>query len=79
MFVYRPSETDQQQGNYFLHALGELIQRIDDPGARFGLALPDNERYRGLVKRLPALARERIDLVVYMVSRSADGFAVTQV
>jgi hypothetical protein len=46
MFVYRPSETDQQQGNYFLHALGELIQRIDDPGARFGLALPDNERYR---------------------------------
>ena len=72
--VLRP----QQQGNYFLGALGELIQRMDDPGARYGLALPNNKRYRGLVENLPALARERLDLVVYMVSRSADGFAVTQ-
>jgi len=68
----------QQQGNYFLGALGELIQRMDDPGARYGLALPDNKRYRGLVERLPALARKRLDLVVYMVSRTADGFSVTQ-
>jgi hypothetical protein len=68
----------QQQGNYFLNALGELIQRMDDPGARYGLALPDNKRYRRLVENLPALARERLDLVVYMVSRSVDGFAVTQ-
>lgn len=70
--------SSQQQGNYFLNALGELIQRLDDPGARYGLALPDNKRYRGLVKRLPALARDRLDLVVYMVSRTADGFAVIQ-
>jgi hypothetical protein len=39
--------SDQKQGNYFLGALGELLQRMDDPAARYGLALPDNRRYRG--------------------------------
>lgn len=65
-----------QQVNYFLGALGELIQRMDDPSAGYGLALPDNNQYRGLVQRLPDLARERLDLTVFWVRRSGRGFTV---
>jgi hypothetical protein len=71
--------SDQQQGNYFIGALGELVQRLADPNARYGLALPDNRRYRGLVQRLPALARQRLNLVVYMVRRTEQGVAVTEI
>lgn len=35
-----------QQVNYFLGALGELTQRIDDSAARYGIALPDHSQYR---------------------------------
>lgn len=62
-----------QQVNYFLGALGELLQRMNDPSARYGLALPDNRQYRGLVDRLPRLAKERLGLVVYFVRRDGDG------
>ncbi len=59
--------SDQQQGNYFLGAIGELVQRMDDPEARYALALPDNRRYRGLVSRLPRMARQRLALTVLFV------------
>jgi hypothetical protein len=68
--------SDQQQGNYFLGALGELVQRMDDPDARYALALPDNRRYRGLVARLPELARMRFNLTILFVS---DDGQVTEV
>jgi hypothetical protein len=65
-----------QQVNYFLGALGELIQRMDDPSARYGLALPDNRQYRGLVQRLPALVWKRLSLFVFFVRRRPDGYDV---
>lgn len=68
--------SDQQQGSYFLQGLGELIQRMDDPAAVYALALPDNRRYRGLVTRLPAFARQRLGLRVYWVTRCSTGFSV---
>lgn len=61
-----------QQVNYFLGALGELLQRMSDPKARYGLALPDNRQYRGLVRRLPVLTWQRLDLIVFFVGRSSD-------
>ena len=67
-----------QQVNYFLGMLGELLQRMDDPGAAYGIALPDNSQYRGLVERLPQLARERLGLVVFWVVRGGSGFVVTE-
>lgn len=42
-----------QQVNYFVGALGELVQRMSDTAARHGLALPNNRQYRGHVDRLP--------------------------
>lgn len=55
-----------QQVNYFLGALGELVQRMDDPDSAYGLALPDNRQYRGLVSRLPTFGRERLGLRVFL-------------
>lgn len=60
--------SEQQQRNYFLGALGELVQRMSDDAAHYGLALPDNRQYRGLVSRLPSLVWERLGLVVYFVA-----------
>ena len=62
--------SDQQQGSYFLGAIGQLVQRMDDPSARYALALPDNRRFRGLVSRLPRLARQRLALTVLFVDAS---------
>lgn len=67
-----------QQANYFLGALGELIQRMDDPSARYGLALPDNRQYRGLVQRLPALVWTRLSLIAFFVRRLPDGYNVDE-
>ena len=39
--------------NYFLGALGELLQRMDSPAARYGLALPAHGQFIGLINRLP--------------------------
>lgn len=65
-----------QQVNYFLGAIGELVQRLDDPDAHYGLALPDHRQYRGLVSRLPRLAWTRLQLVVLFVRRVDGGFEV---
>lgn len=65
-----------QQVNYFLGALGELVQRMDDSDARYALALPDHKQYRGLVERLPRLARQRLNLTIYFVRRDHDRYEV---
>lgn len=56
-----------QQVNYFLDVLGELVQRMDGPTADYGVALPEHRQYRGLVDRLPALARQRLGLRIWFV------------
>lgn len=67
-----------QQHNYFVGMLGELIQRMDDPDATYAIALPDNRQYRGLVDRLPDLAKSRMSLAVFWVDRTDAGFMVTK-
>lgn len=65
-----------QQHNYFVGALGELVQRMTEPDATYALALPDNRQYRGLVDRLPALAKRQLQLAVFWVDRTAGGLSV---
>ena len=65
-----------QQVNYFLGMLGELVQRMDDDQAEYGIALPRNRQYEGLVERLPRLAKDRLRLVVFWVTRDGDAFAI---
>ena len=53
------SGREQQQGNYFLVALGELLQRMERDDAKHSLAFPDIPRYRALWDRIPRLAKQR--------------------
>lgn len=57
--------------NYFLGALGETLQRMDDAQALYSIALPDVAQFRGLWQRLPTLAKVRNHLSALFVS--ADG------
>lgn len=65
-----------QQHNYFVGMLGELVQRMSDPDAMYAIALPDNRQYRGLVERLPAIAKQRLGLSVFWVDRGIEGLVV---
>lgn len=49
---------------------------MNDPQAGYGLALPDNRQYRGLVQRLPALVWTRLNLTVFFVRRLPDGHEI---
>jgi hypothetical protein len=45
--------------NYFIGVLRELLQRMNDPKARYSIAFPDLKQFRNLWARLPLLAQER--------------------
>lgn len=54
--------------NYFLGILGELLQRMDEPTARYSIALPDLQQFRNLWSRLPDLAKQRTTIDAIFVS-----------
>lgn len=54
--------------NYFLAILGETLQRMSDPDARYSIALPDLAQFRGLWDRLPELAKKRTTISAIFVS-----------
>jgi len=70
------SRQGPQQRNYFTNAIGELVERMTDPPAKYGLALPDNPQFRGLVERLPPYVWDRLQFCVYFVSRANDDLVV---
>jgi len=53
--------------NYFIAMLGETLQRMNDPKARYSIALPDVAQFRGLWERLPALAKSRTGISMLLV------------
>jgi hypothetical protein len=59
------------RANYFLGILGEILQRMDDPKAKYSIALPDVPQFRNLWKRLPALAKSRTGISALFID--ADG------
>lgn len=67
-----------QKTNYFLGSIGELVQRMSDQDAEYGLAFPDTSTFRGLVQRLPSLARKRLGLRVFFVTRSGEDLTVRE-
>lgn len=68
--------TGPQQHNSFLGMLGQLVSRMDDPGATYGLAVPDDGLHRGLLGRLPPHAREALGLVVFWVAQEVGALTV---
>lgn len=58
---------DPMRVNYFLGVLGETLQRMSDPAARYSIALPDHKQFIGLWSRLPRLAKERTGITALFV------------
>ena len=58
---------DTIRGNFFITILGETLQRMSDPNARYSIALPDTRQYRHLWETLPAIAKERTGITCLLV------------
>lgn len=58
--------------NYFLAILGETLQRMSEPQAKYSIALPDLPQFRRLWGRLPALAKERTHISALFVSETGN-------
>jgi hypothetical protein len=58
--------------NYFVSMLGELIQRMNDPNARYSIALPDLPQFRRLWERLPDLAKARTGITALFVDATGN-------
>lgn len=65
--VKGPGSRPPMRVNYFLGILGETLQRMDDPNARYSIALPELPQYRGLWERLPSLAKVRTTITMLFV------------
>ena len=63
--------------NYFLSALGELLQRMDNPDVSYSIAFPDIQQFRRLWERLPTLAKSRTGISALFVG--VDGNVVLPV
>jgi hypothetical protein len=59
--------------NYFLNALGEILQRMRTDVAEYGIALPAHEKFVRLTYELPDVARQIIRLNFYFVEHVTDG------
>jgi len=58
--------------NYFLGILGETLQRMEDPNAKYSIALPDIQQFRNLWGRLPFLAKSRTGITAIFVDRDGN-------
>jgi hypothetical protein len=54
--------------NYFIAMLGETLQRMADPEAKYSIAMPDIAQFRGLWERLPQLAKQRTQITALFVT-----------
>lgn len=58
--------------NYFVSMLGETLQRMSDPAAKYSIAVPDIAQFRGLWERLPQLAKQRTQITALFVASEGD-------
>lgn len=60
------------RANYFLGILGETLQRMEDPNAKYSIALPDINQFRNLWRRLPLLAKSRTGITAIFIDENGD-------
>jgi hypothetical protein len=58
--------------NYFLAVLSETLQRMDDPHAKYSIALPDVKQFRNLWNRLPLLAKKRTGITALFIDEQGN-------
>ena len=62
----------QQRRNYFLDALGEILQRMDSCRTKYSVAFPYVEPYIRLWDKLPRCAKHRTRLTALFVDEDFD-------
>lgn len=62
--------------NYFLSILGETLQRMEDPNAKYSIALPDIQQFRNLWGRLPFLAKSRTGITAIFVDKNGNVYEI---
>ena len=70
--VKGPGSRQPMRVNYFIGILGETLQRMDDPKAKYSIAFPDLPQYRSLWGRLPSLAKERTQISIIFVTMDGE-------
>lgn len=70
---------DPMYNNYFLGALGELLQRMDGAEALYGLAFPAHRKFVRLAAELSPWVRARLQLRFYFAKPAGDGSALVGV
>lgn len=55
--------------NYFLMILGEILQKMDDPDKKYGIALPAQRQFANLVVKLPLWIKQHLRLRIFLVKR----------
>jgi len=64
--------SNQMNVNYFLGVLSETLQRMDDPNAKYSIALPDVKQFRNLWNRLPLLAKKRTGITALFIDEQGN-------
>lgn len=57
----------QMRVNYFLHSLGEILQRMTEEGTKYSIAFPAHQQFINLWNRLPRRAKQRLNLSALFV------------
>jgi hypothetical protein len=70
--VKGPGSRPPMRVNYCLAIIGETLQRMDDPEARYSIALPDLQQYRNLWDRLPRLAKDQTTISLLLVDQTGN-------
>jgi hypothetical protein len=58
--------------NYILGILGEILQRMDDPDAKYSIALPDISQFRNLWEKLPLLTKQRTGISALFIDAQGE-------
>ena len=53
--------------NYFLSIIGEILQRMDNPYAKYSIAFPNNQKFIRLWNELPFEAKQRLGITMLIV------------
>ena len=58
--------------NNFLMVLGELMQKMDSPNKKYGIALPAHQQYVKLIHKLPLYQKEQMKLHIFLAKRVSE-------
>lgn len=59
--------------NYFLMALGEILQKMNNENYRYALAFPAYRQYANLIIKLPKEIKQKLKLSIYLVKKQENG------